>query len=85
MSDNNLSIYQRYWIFSKTEADRFKKIAEGMSGKTNYEFGRVFTNNGVAKNYTSIVTDLSKLTAPDSVVVMEGDIRKVNFKPPVLY
>lgn len=82
---DNLSIYQRYWIFSKTEADRFKKIAEGMSGAKKYEFGKVFTNNGVAKTYTSVVTDLSKLTYPDSVVVMEGDIRNVNFKTPVLY
>ena len=85
MANTSFSIYKRYWIYSKIEADRFKKIAEGMSGAKNYEYGKVFTNNGVAKTYTSIVTDLSKITSPDAVVVMEGDIRQVNYKTPVMY
>lgn len=85
MADDKLSIYHRYWIYSKTEADRIKKVADGMSGSHSYELGKVFTDNGVLKNYTSIVTDVSKIIQADSVIVMQGDIRKVNYKAPIMY
>lgn len=85
MADEKLSIYYRYWIYSKAEAERIKKVSEGMSGSNKYELGKVFTDNGVMKNYTSIVTNLSKVTQADSIVVMQGDIRKISYKPPVMY
>ena len=84
MAERSLSIYHRYWIYSKAEAERMKKVAQGMSGK-DHELGRVFTNNGVMKYYTSIVTDLSQVKEADAVVVMQGDIRQVNYRTPVVY
>lgn len=83
--DKKLSIYNRYFIYSKTEADRFKKIAETMSGAKNYALGVCYTNNGLAKNYTSIVNDLNKVKQTDAVIVMQGDIRKIAYKQPVMY
>lgn len=84
MVGKQLSIYYRYWVYSKTEADRMKQVAKGMSGK-DHELGRVFTNNGVMKYYTSIVTDLSQIKEADAIVVMQGDIRQVNYRSPILY
>lgn len=78
-----LSIYNRYWIYSKNEADLMTKIGQGISGKKS-ELGRVFTEHGVMKYYTSIVSDLSQVQQPDASVVMQGDIRHVNYKPPVV-
>lgn len=84
MVGEKLSIYNRYWVYSKSEADCMSKIGQSISGK-NSELGRVFTENGVMKYYTSIVSDLSQITQSDAVVVMKGDIRQVNYKSPIIY
>lgn len=84
MSNNNLSIYHRYWIYSKNEADRMNKVGNGMSGKQP-ELGRVFTEEGVMKYYTSIVSNLSQVTEADAIIVMQGDIRQVNYRQPNIY
>ena len=84
MPNNNLSIYHRYWIYSKNEADRMNKIGNSMSGKQP-ELGRVFTEGGVMKYYTSIVSNLSQVTEADATIVMQGDIRQVNYRQPNIY
>lgn len=84
MADKKLSIYYRYWIYSKEEADRMMKISKTLSGKKP-ELGKVFTDNGVMKYYTSIVADLSQVQVPDAQIVMQGDIRHINYKSPEIY
>lgn len=83
-NNNKLSIYYRYWIYSKNEADRMNKVGNSMSGKRP-ALGRVFTEGGVMKYYTSIVSNLSQVTEADAVVVMQGDIRQVNYRDPEFY
>lgn len=85
-TNNKLSIYYRYFIYSKSEADRLRKISEGINGRDRgYELGVCYTSNGVAKNYTSVVNDLSQVKVSDAEIVMKGDIRKISHKAPVLY
>lgn len=83
--DKKMSIFKRYFIYSKSEEERLRKVSESISGTTTgYQLGICYTSNGVAKNYTSIVNDLSQVSVTDAEVVMEGDIRKISHKLPVM-
>jgi hypothetical protein len=77
MADVN-SIFKRYWIYSKTEATQLKSVTKTMSSN-DFKLGTVVTEGGIAKAYTSIIRDKSKIAYPDSVIVREGDIRKVHY------
>lgn len=66
------SMYNRYFIYSATDAAMLYRV----HGR-NTTLGTVMVR-GVAKPYTSIVTDLSK-TSPDATVVIQGDIRKIKY------
>jgi len=66
------SMYQRYFVYSAEEESLRNKI----HGR-NATFGTVIVN-GVPKRYTSILSDISK-AKPDAIVVIKGDIRKINY------
>lgn len=69
------SIYYRYFVYSAEEEDLRKRL----HGE-NVSFGTVIVN-GVAKRYTSIVTDPAN-TKSDALIVCKGDIRKIKYTPP---
>lgn len=69
------SIYYRYFVYSAEEEDLRKRV----HGE-NISFGTVIVN-GVAKRYTSIVTDPAN-TKSDALIVCKGDIRKIKYTPP---
>lgn len=69
------SIYYRYFVYSAEEEDIRKRV----HGE-NVSFGTVIVN-GVAKRYTSIVTDPAN-TKSDALIVCKGDIRKIKYTPP---
>ena len=69
------SLYHRYFIYSSEE----ESLRMQLHGN-NVSFGTVIVR-GIPKRYTSIVTDL-KDTKPDAIVVIKGDIRKINYTPP---
>ena len=69
------SLYYRYFIYSsEEEALRIKLHGNDAS------FGTVVVR-GVPKRYTSIVADINN-TKPDAIVVIKGDIRKIQYTPP---
>lgn len=75
---SELSMYNRFWIYSDTEAELLKKV----TNKTSYKkvsLGTVINESGISKSFTSIINKLDKIKYADSVVVMEGDIRKVKY------
>lgn len=69
------SIWYRYFIYSQEEEELKKKI----DGE-NASFGSVIVR-GIPKRYTSIVIDKNK-TKADSIIVTEGDIRKIKYTQP---
>lgn len=69
------SIYYRYFVYSAEEEDLRKRV----HGE-NVSFGTVIVN-GVAKRYTSIVTDPAN-TKSDALIICKGDIRKIKYTPP---
>lgn len=69
------SIYYRYFVYSAEEEDLRKRV----HGE-NVSFGTVIVN-GVAKRYTSIVTDPIN-TKSDALIICKGDIRKIKYTPP---
>lgn len=77
---NSASIYTRYFVYSKTQADERKKIESTISS-SKFKLGKVVVN-GVAKDYTDIVTDMSRCRYGDSTLVTKADIRTVKFTEP---
>ena len=82
-SNSNSSIFHRIWIYSKSEAEQMRKTSKDLSSQ-EMAFGSVVTNGGVAKPYTSIVRKREDIAYTDSVIVAEGDIRKVHYTPHML-
>ena len=80
-SAKELSIYNRVWVYSKSEAEKIRALAKGVTA-TKMKLGTVITEGGVSKQYTSILTSRENITTPDSIVVREGDIRTVKFTEP---
>ena len=81
MANEELSIYNRFWIYSDTEAELLKKVTNKVSYQ-KINFGTVINESGIIKSYTSIINNLNKIKYADSIVVMKGDIRKVKFTDP---
>lgn len=74
--DNTQSMYYRYFVFS-AEEEAFRQKIHG----ENATFGEVSVK-GTAKRYTSIVKDMAD-TKPDAIVLIQGDIRKIKYTPPI--
>lgn len=74
-----IDIYKRYFVFSREQMDKMKSINAKMSKKIT--FGTVIVN-GSAKIYTDIVTNMDKCKYADSILVTEGDIRKIKYTNP---
>lgn len=72
-------IYKRYFVQSKEQMDKMREINAKMSKRII--FGTV-TVNGSAKVYSDIVTDFNKCRYADSVLIAEGDIRKIKYTNP---
>lgn len=72
-------IFKRYFVFSKEQMDKRKAIEESRGRRI--QFGTVLVN-GVYKVYTDIVTDMSKCRFGDSILVAEGDIRRMKYTDP---
>lgn len=73
------NIYKRYFVFSKEQMDKIKSINAKMSKRIT--FGTVVVN-GSAKIYTDIVTNMDKCKYADSILVTEGDIRRIKYTNP---
>jgi hypothetical protein len=74
-SNNVVSMYIRYFIYSDSEHKRMQNVYGA-----NYTPGTVVVR-GVAKPYTSIVSDPTKMST-DAIVVTKGDIRKIKYSEP---
>lgn len=74
------SIYERCFVYSPTQKDELVRI-ESKDRVDKFKLGTVIVN-GVAKNYTEIVTDMSKVKYPDATLVIKGDIRRIKFTSP---
>ena len=77
---NSASIYTRYFVFSQTQMQDKINIASSMSSKKP-KLGKVIVN-GVARDYTEMVTDMSRCRYADSVLITKGDIRTIKFTEP---
>ncbi len=80
MSSNN--IYFRYFVFSETQMNNAKKIAN-TRGDMSPEFGKVFVH-GTAKTYTDIVASINNLRYSDSKIITSGDIRNIKYTQPTI-
>lgn len=69
------SLYYRYFVYSQEEEAQRIKVHGN-----NASFGTVI-KNGIPKRYTNIVKDVND-AKPDSIVVVQGDIRKIRYNPP---
>lgn len=81
MVEKEISMYKRYWVYSETEAGLLQKTNQNL----NYDkmsLGKVINENGIIKNFTSIVSKKSNIRYSDSIIVMEGDIRQVRYTSP---
>ena len=74
------SLYERCFVFSPTHADELLKLNSQVPG-SKFKFGTVVVN-GVSKDYTDIVVDMSRVRYPDSILLTRGDIRKIKFTDP---
>lgn len=77
---NSASIYTRYFVFSQTQMQDKINIASSMSSKKP-KLGKVVVN-GVARDYTEMVTDMARCRYSDAVLVTKGDIRTIKFTEP---
>lgn len=77
--DNKNNIYFRYFVYSSTQANEIRKIQSSMSSEKP-KLGTVIVN-GIAKQYTEQVRDLSQCRYSDSKVVTKGDKRYIKHTP----
>ena len=69
-------IYYRYFVFSRTQLEDIKRREE--------KLGRYATNgkvivDGIAKEYTDIILNMESAKYADSIIITEGDIRKITY------
>ena len=77
------SIYERCFVFSRTQRDELIKTENAITKTRKFKLGTVVVN-GVAKEYTEMITDMSRARYPDAILVAKGDIRKISFTEPTL-
>lgn len=80
MALNQSSIYNRCFIFSKTQLDQMIQIKKGTSA-AKPKLGRVIVN-GVPKQYTDKVVSMDRVPFSDAVLVYQGDIRSTEWTDP---
>ena len=74
------NLYDRYFIFSRTQMERIND-ANTKAGRPAPVFGTVIVN-GIAKTYTDKIIDMNKAPFADSVIITQGDVRKIKFTQP---
>lgn len=77
------SIYERYFVYSPTQAEELTKVENGFGGASakygkRFKLGTVVVN-GNAKEYTEMITSPDKARYADAKVVAKGDIRSIKF------
>ena len=80
MAKSSHSIYERCFVFSRTQKDELINTENGISNH-KFKLGTVVVN-GVSKEYTEMVTSLDRARFGDAVLVAKGDIRKMSFTEP---
>lgn len=81
---NSMSIYERCFVYSRTQADDILKVETKNNiptARKKFKLGRVVVN-GVQKDYTEIVTSMDRARYPDAILVAKGDIRNMKFTEP---
>ena len=74
------NLYERYFIYSRTQMDRIN-AANNKAGRKNPTYGTVVVN-GIPKTYTDRVSSMTNIPYADSVILIQGDIRKIHFTEP---
>jgi hypothetical protein len=77
MSNEASSIYTRCFVYSQTQRQQILDIAASM-GSSKPKLGKVVVN-GVYREYTDMVRDMSQCRFADAVLVTRGDIREMQF------
>lgn len=69
-------IYYRYFVFSRTQLEDIKRREEKLG---RYAIiGKVIVD-GIAKEYTDIILNMESAKYADSIIITEGDIRKITY------
>lgn len=69
-------IYYRYFVFSRTQLEDIKKREEKLGRYAT--IGKVIVD-GIAKEYTDIILNMESAKYADSIIITEGDIRKITY------
>lgn len=69
-------IYYRYFVFSRTQLEDIKRREEKLGRYAN--IGKVIVD-GIAKEYTDIILNMESAKYADSIIITEGDIRKITY------
>lgn len=72
-----MTVYTRYFIFSKTQMDNMIAMAK-KRGSSVPKFGTVVVN-GVPKTFTLMTTSIDNLRYTDSKVIISGDMRTIKY------
>ena len=74
------SIYERYFVYSPTQAEELTRTENigRVDPRRKFKLGTVVVN-GVAREYTEIVTSLARARYADAKLVAKGDIRTIKF------
>nr|DAF97737.1 MAG TPA: hypothetical protein [Myoviridae sp. ctYA416] len=69
-------IYYRYFVFSRTQLEDIKRREEKLGRYAT--IGKVIVD-GIAKEYTDIILNMESAKYADSIIITEGDIRKITY------
>lgn len=69
-------IYYRYFVFSRTQLEDIKRREEKLGRYAT--IGKVIVD-GIAKEYTDIILNMESAKYSDSIIITEGDIRKITY------
>ena len=75
------SIYERCFVYSPTQKEDLFRFRQTNSTR-QIKLGTVIVN-GVPKDYTDMITDMSRSRYSDSILIAKGDIRRMKFTEPV--
>ena len=69
-------IYYRYFVFSRNQLEDIKRREEKLGRYAT--IGKVIVD-GIAKEYTDIILNMESAKYADSIIITEGDIRKITY------
>lgn len=69
-------IYYRYFVFSRTQLEDIKRREEKLGRYAT--IGKVIVD-GISKEYTDIILNMESAKYADSIIITEGDIRKITY------